>query len=110
MPSPSPQDKQKVKDQIFAFYTVGGMPAPNLANYNDQVAKIFGEMLLEAQSCTSKIVLVPHHTIGKPTIIWLAQNIKRSVIESMSKDVSMSCIRETARRWYTPLRMAGLGI
>jgi hypothetical protein len=103
--------KYEVRKQIKTFYKAGGLStSPNIRIMNDSVAEIFLKMLLEAQSCTKKLVLVPHMTLAKPTVIWLALNVKRSIIESSSNELSMSCIRRIVNLYRSPLELASVGL
>ncbi|MFW5444168.1 MAG: hypothetical protein ACKE51_07670 [Methylococcaceae bacterium] len=106
MPSASPIDQEKIRDQIKALYEVSRIPPTSLLVINDKVAKIFLQILLEVQNCTKKFVLVPLPTYGTPSVLWLANNIKRSVIENLSSEVSLTCLKGVLYVHSTHLKMA----
>ena len=103
-------DKQHVKDAINSLYEGVGIRAKYSWPVNEEVARVFGELLLEIHSCTSALTWVPTPSGGPASIKWVVKNISRSVMQQFKDDVSLSCAKARILQFQSPLRLAAMGL
>ncbi len=103
------KDKQQVKDAINALYEGAGIKTQFTGQVNEEVAKVFGELLTEIRRCTLALKWVPKPTGGPATIKWIAKNIGRSIIQQFKDDISITCAKARILQFQTRLRLASLG-
>lgn len=106
----TPADQQKLKEMIKSFFGVANMSPPQQLQINDEVATVFMTMLQEAGKCTDTFVLVPHPLGGRTTVIWMANNVTRTIYDTFSKNLSTACVVTTIRNWKTSLYNASMEI
>ena len=104
------KDKQQVKDAINALYEGAGVKTQFKGQVNEEVAKVFGQLLIEIRRCTSALNWVPKPTGGPATIKWIARNLTRSIIQQFKDDISITCAKARILQYRTRLRLASLGV
>ena len=99
-------EKEGLTDLIDTFYRAAGEPGWQ-GQVNDNVAKVFMEMLLEAQRGLkdySWSILVPEHEV---TVKWLIYQIDNFTIEKMGRmNEETSCLEFALEKWDDRLRLA----
>ena len=99
-------EKEALTELIDTFYRAAGEPGWR-GHINDCVAKIFMEMLLEAQRGLkdySWSLLAPGHEV---TTKWLIYQIDNYTIEKMGRmNQETSCLEFAIEKWDDRLRLA----
>lgn len=99
-------EKEALTELIDTFYKAAGEPGWRGA-INDNVAKVFMAMLLEAQRGLkdySWSLLIPEHEV---TAKWLIYQIDNYTIEKMGRmNQEASCLEFAIEKWNDRLRLA----
>jgi hypothetical protein len=99
-------EKEALTELIDTFYRAAGEPGWR-GDINDSVAKVFMQMLLEAQRGLkdySWSIIVPGHEV---TVKWLIYQIDNFTIEKMGqKNKETSCLEFAIEKWDDRLRLA----
>lgn len=103
-------DKQNLKDAINALYQGAGISAIFDGQVNENVARVFGQLLESIHDCSIAFKWMPKPTGGVATIGWIAINITRSIIEKFRDRRSFSCARVKILQYKTPLHLASIGL
>ncbi len=103
-------DRNNVKKMIRDFYKLAGISLPSSITINNEVARIFFKMIQETKKCSNAFVLVPQPPSGPATVKWLAYNLSRTIFQSASSQVSITCVKVAISNWNTKLRFAGMGL
>ncbi len=103
-------DKEKVRDAINALYIGAGIKTTFNGKINEQVAKVFGQLLDDIHDCSVAFRWVPKPSGSVASIAWIAKNLTRSAIEKFKGSQSFTCARTRILQYQTPLRLASLGI
>ena len=99
-------EKEALTELIDIFYRSAGEDGWR-GEINDSVAKVFMQMLLEAQRGLkdySWSILVPEHEV---TVKWLIYQIDNFTIEKMGRmNQETSCLEFAIEKWDDRLRLA----
>lgn len=99
-------EKEALNELINTFYRAAGESAWQ-GEINDSVAKVFMQMLLEAQHGLkdySWSLLIPEHEV---TVKWLIYQIDNYTIEKMGRmNQETSCLEYAIEKWDDRLRLA----
>lgn len=105
----SEADGAQVREMIQSLYKFAGLP-PWEGEVNEDVAAVFGVMLVETQKCSQAFVSVPKPPGGRASIGWLVMNLGRGVFATHRSKLSFTCARAVIYKWGRQLDMASLGI
>ena len=105
----SSKDLVEVKEMIQSLYRYAGIPVWD-GEVNEEVARVFGIMLLETQKCSSAFAWIPPPPDGRASIVWLVQKLGRGIFNSYKGRLSFTCARGVIYKWKTALDMAAMGI
>ena len=105
----SSKDLVEVKEMIQSLYRYAGIPVWD-GEVNEEVARVFGIMLLETQKCSSAFAWIPPPPGGRASIVWLVQKLGRGIFNSYKGKLSFTCARGVIYKWKTALDMASIGI
>lgn len=98
--------KEALTELIDTFYRAAGEPGWR-GDINDSVARVFMEMLLEAQRGLkdySWSLIIPE---GEVTVKWLIYQIDNYTIEKMGRmNQEASCLEFAIEKWGDRLRLA----
>ena len=103
-------EKDKVRSVINAYFKFGHVNREFTGEVNEEVARIFGEMLDKTYVCDSAFSWVPHPAGGKATISWIARNFTRTMVEQLESKSYRTCGTIIINTYITSLESAGRGL
>lgn len=104
------KDKEELKQMIQSLYSFANIVPAWDGDVNDEVASVFGIMILETQKCSAAFRWIPSPPGGRASVIWLVSKLGRGIFNTYKKRLSFSCARSVIYTWGTALELATLGI
>ena len=102
-------DKEIVREVIDSFFKEAGFQGGWNGTINENVANVFGKMLLESRDCSAALNWVPRPT-GRATISWIVKNLGRSFIRDIQGKRAFICSQRVIYNFKRELDMASMGL
>jgi hypothetical protein len=105
----SEQDISQVKEMIKSLYDLAAVPAWD-GDVTDEVAAVFGIMLLETQKCSNAFGWVPRPPGGRASVTWVVRSLGRGLFNAHRGKLSQTCARAVIYKWQRQLDLASMGL
>ena len=105
----SEHDLAQVKEMINSLYQLAGIFPIWDGEVTEEVAAVFGIMLLETQECSRSFDWVPRPPGGRASINWLVCHLGRGFFNAHRGKLSASCARTVIYKWRRHLNLASMG-
>lgn len=102
-------EHEKVRMAINALYKSAGISYAFNGDINEQVAKVFGQMLLDIRKCSAAFIWVPKPIAGVASIAWIDKNFTQSVMHKFKSPQSFTCARARILQYKSQLIIASIG-
>ena len=102
-------EHKKVRIAINALYKSAAINYTFDGEINEQVAKVFGQMLIDIRKCSAAYTWVPRPTGTVVSIGWIAKNFTQSVIHKLQSSQSFTCARARILQYKSHLMIASVG-
>ena len=102
-------EHEKVRTAINALYKSAGISYTFDGEINEQVAKVFGQMLVDIRKCSAAFIWVPIPTGSVASIGWIAKNFTQSVIHKFQSSQSFTCARAKILQYKSQLMITSVG-